>query len=64
MAEATERIIITTILDHYPGVQAIYFFGPYGTESKWADSDIDMALLLSPLQAKQGKNLPISQCRY
>ena len=53
MSGATERIIIKTILAHYPGGQGIYFFGSYGTESEWPDSDIDIALLLSPLQAKQ-----------
>ncbi len=63
MSGATERIIIKTILAHYPGGQGIYFFGSYGTESEWPDSDIDIALLLSPLQAKQEKNLPLSQCR-
>ncbi|MCA1961552.1 MAG: nucleotidyltransferase domain-containing protein [Desulfomonile sp.] len=53
-------MIIRTILRHYPDVQAIYLFGTYGTEDEWPDSDIDIALLLPPQQAKAAKPLPMS----
>lgn len=44
---------IDLILAHYPHTQAIYLFGSYGTENEWPDSDVDLALLLPPLEAKQ-----------
>lgn len=44
--------IVAVITRHYPGVQAIYLFGSYGTEDEWPDSDADIALLLPPEVAK------------
>jgi predicted nucleotidyltransferase len=44
--------IIHAILRHYPDAQAIYLFGSYGTEWERPDSDVDIALLLPPAQAK------------
>ncbi|MEW6351785.1 MAG: nucleotidyltransferase domain-containing protein [Thermodesulfobacteriota bacterium] len=56
--------IIRTVLDHYPDVQAIYLFGTHGTEDEWPDSDVDVALLLSPQQAKAAKHLAMSDLRF
>jgi len=56
-------VIIRIILAHYPDVQAVYLFGSYDTEDEWPDSDIDIALLLLPLQAKKERHLALSQCR-
>ncbi len=53
--------IIRTVLAHYPDVQAIYLFGSYGTEDEWPDSDVDIALLLSPQEAKVSKYLAMSE---
>lgn len=64
MNEAAEAVIIRIILSHYPAVQGIYLFGSFGTESEWPDSDIDIALLLPHEQAKEEKNLPLSECRF
>jgi len=64
VSEASSAIIIKTVIGHYPRVQGIYLFGSYGTEHEWPDSDIDIALLLPPVQAKQEKNLGLSQCRF
>jgi uncharacterized protein len=44
--------IIQTILNHHPNVQTIYLFGSYGTEDERPDSDVDIALLLSPGESK------------
>ena len=44
--------IIRTILAHYPQAQAIYLFGSYATTDEWPDSDVDVALLLPPDQAR------------
>lgn len=52
--------IIRTVLEYYPDVQAIYLFGSYETADEWPDSDIDIALLLSPQQAKAAKHLAMS----
>lgn len=49
--------LLQTILAHYPQTQAIYLFGSYGTEQAWADSDVDIALLLPPTQAKEVNSL-------
>ncbi len=48
-----KEVIIQTVLKHYPDVQAIYFFGSYGTENEWPDSDVDIALLLAPQKASE-----------
>jgi len=44
--------IVRIVLGRYPDTQAIYLFGSYGTENEWPDSDVDIALLLPPEQAK------------
>jgi predicted nucleotidyltransferase len=49
--------IIKIILAHYAQTQAIYLFGSYGTTDEWPDSDVDIALLLPPEQAKAEKSL-------
>lgn len=46
------QTIISPILKNYPTTQAIYLFGSWGTEDEWANSDIDVALLLPVAQAK------------
>ena len=45
--------IIQAILNHHPDVQAIYLFGSYGTEDERPESDVDIALLLSPGDSKR-----------
>ena len=52
--------IVQTVLGHYPDTQAIYLFGSYGTENEWPDSDVDIALLLPPEQAKAIRMLAMS----
>jgi uncharacterized protein len=64
MFETTVAIMIKIIQHHYPAVQGIYLFGSSGTAYEWPDSDIDIALLLRPTQAKLEKNLLLSQCRF
>lgn len=44
--------MIQTVLAVYPDTQAIYLFGSWGTEDEWPTSDLDMAVLLPPEQAK------------
>jgi predicted nucleotidyltransferase len=55
-------IIIKTVVNFYPDVEAIYIFGSHGTEDEWPDSDVDIALLFSPSRAKEVKNLALSDC--
>ena len=59
---ATPEVIIKTILVHYPNVQGIYLFGSCMTEDEWPDSDVDIALLLPPIEAKQERHLAMSEC--
>ena len=51
-------------MKHYPEVQAIYFFGTYGTDDQWTDSDVDIALLLKHQQAKTVGTLVMSDLRF
>jgi predicted nucleotidyltransferase len=43
-------------------VQAIYLFGSCMTEDEWPGSDVDLALLLPPAEAKQVRHLAMSDC--
>lgn len=47
-----EANLIPIILESYPNTQAIYLFGSWGTEDEWPSSDVDMAVLLPPKEAK------------
>ncbi|TXI22959.1 MAG: nucleotidyltransferase domain-containing protein [Nitrosomonas sp.] len=40
------------ILEAYPNTQAIYLFGSWGTEDEWSSSDVDIAVLLPPKEAR------------
>jgi predicted nucleotidyltransferase len=53
--------IVRAILEHYPGAQAIYLFGTYGTGDEWPDSDVDIAVLLSPEEARKAGSLMMSE---
>ncbi len=55
--------IIREIVEHYPDTQGIYLFGSFGTEDERADSDVDIALLLPPIQARAEQDLQASRCR-
>jgi uncharacterized protein len=56
--------IIRLVLSHYPDTQAIYLFGTYQTEYERPDSDVDIALLLPPEQAKAAGLLVGSDLHY
>jgi len=64
MNGAIEALIIDTVLAHYPAVQGIYLFGSYATGNEWPDSDMDVAVLFAHEQAKNEKDLSLSQCRF
>ena len=53
--------IVQTILTHTPQVQAVYLFGSYGTEDERPSSDVDIALLLPPEQAKAEGSLLLGE---
>ena len=57
-------VIVRIVLEHYPAAQAIYLFGTYGTADEWPDSDVDIALLLPPEQARQQPQLMLTPCHY
>ena len=58
------KLITKTILEHHPDTQAIYIYGTYGTVDEWPDSDIDIAVLLPPKQAKEAQYLPVGDLRF
>ncbi len=47
-----EARITEIIRRHYPGAQAICLFGSYATGDFWPMSDVDLAVLLPPDDAK------------
>ncbi len=55
--------ILRTVRQYYPAVQAIYLFGSYGTENEWPDSDVDIAILLPPAEAKGVSILEMADLR-
>ena len=55
--------IVRIVLEHYPEAQAIYLFGSYGTENEWPDSDVDIAVLLPPAEAKRAGALDMGDLR-
>jgi predicted nucleotidyltransferase len=57
-------VIVRTVLEHYPAAQAIYLFGTHGTADEWPDSDVDIAVLLAPQQAKAARLLALSDLRF
>ena len=57
-------VIVRSIVEHYPAAQAIYLFGTYGTADEWPDSDVDIAVLLPPEEARQQPQLMLTPCHY
>ncbi len=60
----TSEAVIQEVLANYPQTQAIYLFGSWGTENEWPDSDVDIALLLPPVEAKKVGTLLMSPLRF
>ncbi len=58
-----EQELVRILVHHYPTTQAIYLFGTYGTEDMWPESDVDIALLLPPAEARLAPPLVLSQAR-
>jgi len=55
--------IVSIVREHHPRVQGIYLFGTYATPEQRPDSDLDIALLLEPTEAKREKSLAFGACR-
>ncbi len=58
-----EDRIVKIVVGHYPAVEAIYLFGSYAQGDPWPQSDVDIALLLPPADARNEKMLAMSSCR-
>ncbi len=54
------KVIIKTIVHHYSAAQAIYLFGSYNTPDEQLESDVDIAILFLPPQAKEIGSLVMS----
>jgi predicted nucleotidyltransferase len=48
----------------FPQLQAIYLFGSWETEDQWPDSDVDIAVLLPPAEAKKMGSLSMNPLRF
>ncbi len=53
--------LLTSIRQSFPTVQGIYLFGSFATGSASSDSDVDIALLLPHLLAKQSGSLALTK---
>lgn len=60
MVSSTEQLI-QLILNARPDTQAIYLFGSWETEYERPESDVDVAVLLPPKQAKEAGSLLFSE---
>ncbi len=58
-----EERIVKIVHGHYPSVEAIYLFGSYAQGDQWPQSDVDIALLLPPADARDERVMAISPCR-
>jgi predicted nucleotidyltransferase len=56
--------IVRVVVAAYPTVQAVYLFGSYGTEYERQSSDVDIALLLPPIEARQAGTLIMSELLF
>jgi len=56
--------LVRVVLKNHPGTQAVYLFGSYGTADEWPDSDVDIAVLLPPMGAKQAGHLALSETQF
>ena len=61
--QVEQRRIIDIILAHYPATQAVYLFGSHQTDDEQRTSDVDIAILLPPRQAKAAGSLALSALR-
>ena len=59
MVSSTEQLV-KLILNAWPDTQAIYLFGSWGTKYERPESDLDVAILLPPKQAKEAGSLLFS----
>lgn len=59
----SQEDMVGIILENFPEAQAIYLFGSYGTEDEWPESDVDIGVLLPPVQAKKKEPMVLSACR-
>lgn len=62
MEQDKSRELTEITLRHYPDVQAVYLFGSFGTPDERADSDLDIAVLLPPAEAKRAGGLVLGKC--
>lgn len=53
--------IIQIILKHHPDTEAVYLFGTFDTPNQREESDMDIAILLPPVEAKQVGSLVLSK---
>jgi len=52
MSTQAEQAIVETVRRRHPDVQAVYLYGSFGTAHERPDSDVDIAVLLPPAEAR------------
>jgi predicted nucleotidyltransferase len=58
------KAITQEILAIFPQTQAIDLFGSWNTNYEWPDSDVDIAVLLPPVDAKKIGSLSMNPLRF
>ena len=61
--DSIRQQIVEEVLAAYPTAQAVYLFGSFGTGDEWPNSDVDVAVLLPPDEAKRAGSLALSSLR-
>jgi uncharacterized protein len=56
--------IVGIILEYYGTAQAVYLFGTYGNADQWPGSDVDIAVLLPPEEARARPTLVLTPCHF
>lgn len=59
-----QETIVEIVLKHYPDSQAVYLFGSYGAGDEWLQSDVDIAVVLPPREARRQPQLMLTPCHY
>lgn len=55
--------IVRVLLQHFPGLQAVYLFGSAGTDDVTPTSDVDLAILLPPGPAHSVTSIQLFEAR-
>jgi predicted nucleotidyltransferase len=62
--ENHQQKIVDILLRNFPDLEVVYLFGSFGTPFEWVTSDVDVAVLLTPIRAKFVTSKELLAARY